>query len=78
MSKVHDLVTSTEKPISSTRKSGRYSFAGFRRADEEEKRLVREEKHRLELEAIAKNAATLRAIEDEEKRIVEELSLIHI
>ena len=76
MSKVHDLVTSTEKPISSTRKSGRYSFAGFRRADEEEKRLVREEKHRLELEAIAKNAATLRAIEDEEKRIVEEQNRI--
>jgi len=38
MSKVRDLVTSTEKLVPSTRKSSRSSFAGFRRADEEKKK----------------------------------------
>ena len=62
--KIHDLVTSTEKSISSTRKSGRYSFAGFRRADEEEKKLAREEKRQIELEKIAREATALRIIEE--------------
>ncbi|NWJ43888.1 hypothetical protein HX837_06795, partial [Marine Group I thaumarchaeote] len=87
MSKVRDLVTSTEKLVSSTRRTGRSSFAGFRRADEKEKRLVKEEKHRIEVEKIAREAtifnekvaekaARIKAIEDEEKRIIEEQNRI--
>ena len=83
MSKVRDLVTSTEKLVPSTRRSSRSSFAGFRRADEEEKKLVKEERHQIELEKIAREAiifnekvaeqaVRIKAIEDEEKRIVEE------
>jgi len=83
MAKVRDLVTSTEKLVSSTRRSSRSSFAGFRRADEEEKKLVKEERHQIELEKIAREAiifnekvaeqaVRIKAIEDEEKRIVEE------
>ena len=87
MSKVRDLVTSTEKLVPSTRRTGRSSFAGFRRADEEEKRLVKEEKHRIEVAKIAREAtifnekkaakaARIKAVEDEEKRVIEEQNRI--
>ena len=87
MSKVRDLVTSTEKLVPSTRRTGRSSFAGFRRADEEEKRLAKEEKHRIEVEKIAREAtifnekvaekaARIKAIEDEEKRVIKEQNRI--
>ena len=76
MSKYDDLVTSTSKPKSSIKKGDRYTFAGFRKADEEQKKLAREERHRIEIEKLAKETSALKAIEDAEKRITEEQNRI--
>ena len=76
MSKVRDLVISTKKDTPQTRKGGKHSFAGFRRADEEEKRLAKEERHQKELAKIAQEASLLRAVEDEQKRVEIEQNLI--
>ena len=75
MSKVHDLVISTKKDIPQTRKGGKHSFASFRRADEEEIKLAREEKHQKELVKIAQEASLLRAVEDEHKRVETEQNI---
>ena len=71
MSKVHDLVTSTKKDVPQTRKGGKHSFMSFRRAGEEEIKLAREEKHKRELAKLAQEAALLRAVEEEQKRVEE-------
>ncbi|MDP6770937.1 MAG: hypothetical protein QF704_09610, partial [Anaerolineales bacterium] len=76
MTKIHDLVVSTEKDIPQTRKSGKHSFASFRRADEEAIKLAREEKHQRELAQIAQEASLLRAVEEEQKRVETEQNRI--
>ena len=76
MSKVHDLVISTKKDIPQTRKGGKHSFMSFRRAGEEEIKLAREERHQKELAKIAQEASLLRAVEDEEKRVIKEQNRI--
>ena len=76
MLKVHDLVISTKKDRPQTRKGGKYSFASFRRADEEEIKLAKEKRHQKELAKIAQEASLLRAVEDEEKRVIEEQNRI--
>ncbi len=76
MTKIHDLVVSTEKDIPQTRKSSKHSFASFRRADEEAIKLAREEKHQRELAQIAQEASLLRAVEEEQKRVETEQNRI--
>ena len=76
MSKVRDLVISTEKDTPQTRKGGKHSFASFRRADEEEIKLAKEERHQKELAKIDQEASLLRAVEDEQKRVETEQTRI--
>ena len=76
MSKVRDLVISTEKDTPQTKKGGKHSFASFRRADEKEIKLAQEERHRKELSKIAQEASLLRAVEEEQKRVETEQTRI--
>ena len=69
MSKVRDLVISTEKDIPQTRKGGKLTLKTFRRDGPEEIKLAREEKHRKELAKIDQETSLLRVVEYEQENV---------
>ena len=71
MKKINELVTSSEKPEHKAKRKA-ITFGSFKRAEEKQIAERKEQEHQLELARISKEARIIRALEEEEKRVIRE------